>query len=228
MPSIITVISQKGGSGKTTLALNLSVAALEAGKRVLLLDIDPQASATAWYRLRADKSLLVQPTHPAGLPEMRKLAEEQGVDWIVIDTAAQTDSNAAAAVEVSDLALITCRPSVMDLRAIPNSVRLCKMRDIVPHVVLTQIEAQGSLATEARKNLDALGVDVLPGGLGRRAAFHHSLIDGRAACEFEPSGKAANEVRALYRSVCHLVDKSSKHLDDKPARRQTPRKSPKR
>ena len=220
MPSIITIISQKGGSGKTTTALNLAVAAQQAKRRVLLLDIDPQASATAWYRQRIDKSLVVQPTHPAGLAEMRRLAEEQGVDWIIIDTAAQTDSNAAAAVEVADVALITCRPSVMDLRAVPNSIRLCQLRSIAPHVVLTQIESQGSLAAEARQNLAALGVDVLPGGLGRRAAFHHSLIDGRAALEYEPNGKAATEVLALYRAVCHLADKSSSHHSAKRSKRK--------
>lgn len=219
MLSIITIISQKGGSGKTTTALNLAVAARQAQKRVLLLDIDPQASATAWYRQRVDKSLVVQATHPAALAEMRRIAEEQGVNWIIVDTAAQTDSNAAAAVDVADIALITCRPSVMDLRAVPNSIRLCQLRNIAPHVVLTQVEPQGSLAAEARQNLAALGVDVLPGGIGRRAAFHHSLIDGQGAIEYEPRSKAAAEVIALYAAVCHLADMPSSHQTIKRTKR---------
>lgn len=208
--STIAIISQKGGSGKTTTALNLAVAAQLAGRSVLLVDLDPQASATAWFRVREDKSLLVQPTHPAGLLDLKQVAKERRVDWLIIDTAAQTDSNAAEAVEVADLVLIPCRPSVMDLRAIPNSIRLCKLRKSIPHVVLTQIEPQGTLQDEARRNLSALGVDVLPGGLGRRAAFHHSIIDGRTAIEYEPNGKAAMEVRALYESVSKLVSKPSR------------------
>jgi len=211
MPTVIAVISQKGGSGKTTAALNLAVAAHQDGKAVVIVDLDPQASATYWYRARDDKTILVQPTHPAGLSDLMKVADSQGVDWVIVDTAAQTDSNAAQAIDVADLVLITCRPSVMDLRAIPNSIRLCRLREIVPHVVLTQIEPQGTLQAEARQQLAALGVDVLPGGLGRRAAFHHSIIDGRTATEYEPDGKAAIEVRALYETISHLMDKPSSH-----------------
>jgi chromosome partitioning protein len=206
----IAIVSQKGGSGKTTTAINLAVAAQQSGKSVVLVDLDPQASATAWFRARADKSLVVQPTHPAGLEDLQGIANDKRVDWMIIDTAAQTDSNAAQAIEASDLVLITCRPSIMDLRAIPNSVRLCRMYKSTPHVVLTQIEPQGTLQEEARKNLSALGVDVLPGGLGRRAAFHHSIIDGRTALEYEPKGKAAHEVLAVYERVSHLAIKSSK------------------
>lgn len=208
----IAVISQKGGSGKTTTVINLAVAAQQDGLAVLVVDLDPQASATAWFKTRSDKSLIVQPTHPAGLDDLLEAAARQGVDWVIIDTAAQTDSNAAQAVEVADLVLVTCRPSVMDLRAIPNSIRLCRLRDTTPHVVLTQMESQGTLQDEARASLTKLGVDVVAGGLGRRAAYHHSIIDGRAVPEYEPSGKAAREVRALYGEVSQLVSKSASKL----------------
>jgi cellulose biosynthesis protein BcsQ len=67
------------------------------------------------------------------------------VDWVLIDTAAQTDSSAAEAVEVADVVLVTCRPSVVDPRAITKTIRLCRIRDVIPHVVLTQTDAQGTL-----------------------------------------------------------------------------------
>ena len=136
----IAIISQKGGSGKTTTLLNLAVAAHHDGKTVLIVDLDMQASATDWHRARADKSPHVQPTHPAGLAELLKKAEEQRVDFVFIDTAAKTETDTAHAIEVADLVLITCRPSVMDLRAMRNSIRLCQVREITPHVVLTQVE----------------------------------------------------------------------------------------
>jgi chromosome partitioning protein len=218
----IAVISQKGGSGKTTTLINLAVAAQQDGKAVLIVDLDLQASATDWHKERikyfqaqaekqgrnaedADPSPHVQPTHPAGLPALLKAAEAQGVDFIFIDTAAKTESDTADAIEAADLVLITCRPSVMDLRAMRNSIRLCRVHEVVPHVVLTQIEPQGTLHEEARRSLELLGVDVLKAGLGRRAAFHHSVIDGRTAPEYEPQGKAAQEVSHLYKMVCHLV-----------------------
>ncbi len=213
----IAVISQKGGSGKTTTLLNLAVAAHEDGKSVVVVDLDPQASATQWHRERADKSPHVQPTHPAGLADLLKTAEEQGVDWILIDTAASTDRTSVEAVEVADLVLVTCRPSVVDLRAITNTIRLCRIRGMEPNVVLTQVEAQGTLQDEARTTLAGLNVHVFNTVLGRRAAFHHSMIDGRAALEYEPHGKAAAEARALYRELFQLVSKSSRQHDGKPA-----------
>lgn len=208
MPTI-SIVSQKGGSGKTTTALNLAVAAHEAGKAVLVVDLDPQASATSWHRVREDKEPHVQPTHQAALSDLIQVAGQQGVDWVIVDTAAQTDSNAAGAIEVSDLVLITCRPSVMDLRAIQNSIRLCKMRDAVPHVLLTQVDAHGAVHDEARVSLEKMGIHVLKSSLGRRVAFQHSLIDGRAVQEYDPRGKAAGEIRALYGEIRHLLDRSS-------------------
>src|SRR6185312_12501071 len=136
----IALISQKGGSGKTTTLLNLAVAAQQAGYSVLIVDLDLQASSTDWHKVRADKSLHVQPTHPAGLPDLLKAAEGQGVDLIFIDTAAKTETDTAAAIEAADLVLITCRPSVMDLRAMRNTIRLCRVHEVTPHVILTQIE----------------------------------------------------------------------------------------
>lgn len=220
-PTVVAIISQKGGSGKTTLALHLAVAARQDGQAVLIVDLDPQASATHWRRARVDQSLVVQPTHPAGLADLLRVAGEQGTNWVIIDTAAQTETAAAEAVEVADLVLVTCRPSVMDLRAIPNSIRLCRIREKVPHVVLTQIEPQGTLADEARQTMADMGVLVLPGGLGRRAAYHHSLIDGRTATETEPKGKAAQEVRELFGRIKTLVGKPTSRRSNKKASRLT-------
>lgn len=221
MVTIIAVISQKGGTGKTTTAINLAVAAAEDGKRVVIADLDPQASATGWFNLRAEKSLLVQPTHPAGLPALKATAEAQGIDWLILDTAAGTDMTAAKAVELADFALITCRPLLFDRDATANTVRLCRVQEKTPHILLTQIEPQGSQSEDVREALMALGVDVLPGGLGRRAAFAKSVNDGRGASEYEPKGKAADEVRALYESVCKHVDVLSSKHDNNRTKRAT-------
>src|ERR1035438_1170715 len=210
----IAVISQKGGSGKTTTLLNLAVAAQQAGNTVLIVDLDLQASATDWHKARTDKSPHVQPTHPAGLPDLLEAAAAQGVDFAFLDTAAKTESDTAAAIEAANLVLVTCRPSVMDLRAMRNTIRLCRMHEVVPHVVLTQIEPQGTLQNEARQTLDQLGVHVLDAGLGRRVAFHHSVIEGLGVTEFEPDGKAATEVRKLFKAICQLVGVPSRRRDD--------------
>jgi chromosome partitioning protein len=209
---VIALVSQKGGSGKTTVAVNLAVAAHEAGKTALVVDLDLQASATEWHNARSDKSLIVLPTHPAGLSRVIESAREQGADFVFIDTAAKTETDTVAAIEAADVALIPCRPSIVDLRAVQNTIRICRYREITPHVVLTQTETQGTVADEARAMLVQLGVNVLPETLGRRIAFSHSMIEGQGVSEFDPRGKGAQEVRALLERVSRLDGKPSSHL----------------
>ena len=201
----VAVLSQKGGSGKTTLVLNLAVAAVRRGFEVLVADLDPQASASMWAEARKSSSPLVVPTHPPALPKLQAEAREQGADLLVIDTAPHSDAPAIAAAELADLVLVTCRPSVMDLRAIQNTIRLARLAEVKPHAVLTQTDPFGSLNEEARRTLIELGVDVLQTSMGRRVAYHHGLIDGRTALEFEPDGKAAAEVRELFEQISHLA-----------------------
>lgn len=206
----VAVISQKGGSGKTTTVVNIAVAAQDAGKSVLVIDLDPQASATHWHRARCQAlgegaTPHVQPTHPAGLDAVLKTAAAQGVDLVLIDTAPQTDANAVAAIEAASLVLAICRTTIVDLRAIMNTLRLCRLRDVTPQVVLTQFEPQGPVRAETHRTLEGMDVAVLHEGLGHRIAFQHAMIDGQGVTEYDPSGKAAGEARALYKAVCHLA-----------------------
>lgn len=211
----IAVLSQKGGSGKTTLSLHLAVAAYQDGNTVLVADCDEQASATMWHHNREDKDPHVQPTHSAALPSVIKEAERQGVDFLIIDTAPQSDKPAINAAEAADFILITCEPSIMDLRAIQNTVRLTQLANLKPgariFTILTKIEHFGDRdRNEAAQVLEALEVDVLPFGMGRRVAYRHSLIDGRTALEYEPDGKAAQEVRTIYQHIKNCAKKTAR------------------
>ena len=215
----IAVISQKGGSGKTTTVVNLAVAAEEAGKSVVVIDLDPQASATHWHQARCaarggdEVTPHVQPTALAGLGAVLKSASAQGVDLVLIDTAPQTDTNAVTAIEAADTVLAICRTTVVDLRAIMNTLRLCRLRDVTPHVVLTQFEPQGPVRAETQRTLEEMEVEVLHEGLGHRIAFQHAMIDGQGVTEYDPSGKAAAEVRSLYKAVCQLAIMQAKRHD---------------
>ena len=211
----VAILSQKGGSGKTTLAIHLAVAAREAGLTAMVADLDPQASASMWHKARAEPLPHVQPTHPVALSGLIQEAARQGLDLFVIDTAPQSDNPAVVAAEAADLVLITCRPSVMDLRAIQNTIRLARLAGVAPHVVLTQVDPFGTLQDEAVRTLEGLGVTVLAEQIGRRVAYHHGLIDGRTALEYEPQGKAADEVRALFRTVRRLAGVPSRQRKDR-------------
>jgi len=201
----IAILSQKGGSGKTTLALHLASAATEAGQAVVVIDLDPQSSATTWHTARKraghDESPHVQPTHPAQLESLIQACEGQGVDLVLIDTPPQSDTLATQAAQLADLVLIPCKPSVMDLRAVHSTLRLTEIANVEPFIVLMEIEPVGTRHAEAAATLKHLKVSVLPVGTGRRVAYKDALVDGLTAIEYEPQGKAANEARALHKEV---------------------------
>ena len=200
---VLGVLARKGGAGKTTLALHLAVLAQEAGRRVLLVDLDPQRSAAGWWRARtADTPQLVE-TDPDKLPDIIAAARTDGVDLVVVDTRPSVEADAVHVAALADVILIPTRPAILDLRAILETLNIVKgMRKA--HVVLNACPAprgssEPSIAADARKALKAFGVPVAPMMISQRAAFSHALVGGLAVSETEPEGKAASEMRALWR-----------------------------
>src|SRR5215208_3254609 len=103
---IIAILSQKGGAGKTTLAVHLAVAAAESGKTVAMIDLDPQASATSWKDLRKADTPAVVATPVSRLAQVLETAAQHGADIAIIDTAPHSESAALAAARAADLILI--------------------------------------------------------------------------------------------------------------------------
>jgi MinD superfamily P-loop ATPase len=135
--TIIAIVSQKGGSGKTTLSVNLAAAAEAAGAIALIIDTDPQATASQWGAWRADKAPEVIDSAPPRIQSKVEAAKAQGATFIVIDTPPHADSAASRAVEAADLVLIPCRPSAFDLAAIKTTVSLVRLFDKPAYVVFT-------------------------------------------------------------------------------------------
>lgn len=202
---ILAILSQKGGTGKTTLALHLAVAFQRAGKSSAVIDLDPQASAAAWKDLRSSESPAVVSAPAARLAQVLSLAEEHGAGLVVIDTAPHAESGALAAARVADLILIPCRPAVLDLKAISTTIDLVRIAGNPAAVVLNGVPPRGALAREASEVVETYGVALCPVSLGQRAAFVHALTAGSTAEEYEPRGKAAHEVTQLYTWICIQV-----------------------
>lgn len=206
---IVSILSQKGGSGKTTSTLALAGAAHATGKTVVVLDIDPQAAATGWYTARKrselPEGLHVQPLQAVQLEEVIEACRAQDVDLVLIDTPPQSDNPAVQAAQLSDLALIVTKPSVMDLRAIQNTLRLAKVADVHPYLLLNSVKAVGTRHIEASETMQSMGVDVLPVMLGDRVAFMDMLVDGRTPSEYDSAGAAAQESMALFEHVNMLL-----------------------
>lgn len=205
MPTI-AIISQKGGAGKTTLALNLAAAAQVAGRVALVVDTDPQATAGQWASWRQDEPPEVIDSPPPRLAAKVGAALGQGADLVVIDTPPHADSAARAAAEVADLVLIPCRPSAFDLAAIQTSAKLVQLLRKPAFVVFTAGPPNAPrVYEEAGELVDGYGTPPCPVILPDRAAYRHASAEGRSVTELDPAGKAADEVRELYKWTCRQL-----------------------
>ena len=202
----LAIISQKGGAGKTTLALHLAAAWSLAGSNAAVLDLDPQASAVKWsHRRTADLPVVMH--SPASLLdyEMKRIARSGG-EVLVLDTAPRLDSAALEAAKASDLAVVPCRPSILDLEAVASTLDLVRTTGKPVVAVLNAAEARGSEAAEAAEAVAALGATVCPARLARRVAFAQSLVAGLTAQEMEPGGKAAREIEQVHKFICERMN----------------------
>lgn len=212
---IITLVTQKGGSGKTTLAACLAVAASEAGERVIALDLDPQQSLWKWGEERtADTPAVdkIDPSQLAQLPAIVKALDGQGFTVAILDTAGVAATTTHLAMQVSDLCLIPARPSRIDIQATWSTVDALKRMDRNFAFVLNQCStnARSPRAGEASGGLQMLGVLANP-SLTLRAEFQDAIAAGLGVTEYAPHGKAAEEIRALWKWTDRRTKKGSEH-----------------
>jgi chromosome partitioning protein len=209
MPTV-AVISQKGGAGKTTLALHLAAAAEEDGRTALVIDLDPQATASQWAAWRKDAPPVVIDSAPPRLSSKIEQARGQGADFIVIDTPPHADSAASAAVEAADLVLIPCRPSAFDLAAVQTTASLVRMRGKPAFVIFTAGSPTAPrMYQEAAQLVGDYGLSACGLALPDRAVFRHASAEGKTVMEMEPGGRAAEEVRQIYMWTCKQVSMPS-------------------
>jgi len=191
MPTItIALLCQKGGAGKSTLALHLAVEAAAAGRRVVLLDLDPQASAARWADRRGPDGLAVDVAveSPARLDVALAQAAREGYDLVILDTAPHADQAALQAARAADLVLIPSRCSILDLGAIGTSLDLCSLAGRSSLVVLNAAPIRSRVVQEAADTVTKMGGTVAGNVIRERVAFRHSLITGQVAREYEAGG----------------------------------------
>lgn len=196
------LVSQKGGSGKTTLALNLAIAALKKRRNVVVIDLDPQQSAARWARLRKADVPVIVPGHGPNLKGLIAKAEANGADLVIIDTAPKSESASLEAAKLADLVLIPCQPSSLDLDAVGDSVNIVRLAGKPALFVLNGCRGSSTLPDEAADALQDYGIPIAPERIGARVAFIKSLAEGKGVIEYEASGAAAREIEALYKRAC--------------------------
>lgn len=199
----ITLVTQKGGAGKTTIAASLAVAAAEAGEKVIALDLDPQGSLASWGDARAADTIAVDRLGPDQLPELPAILKAlagEGYTLAVLDTAGVASTGGNLAMQAADLALIPARPSSLDLKATMPTIEALmrlEMRDRFAFILNQCPAGRSSRATEAASGLGMFGVLAEP-PLAQRADHQDAMAAGQGVTEYAADGKAAEEIRALW------------------------------
>lgn len=202
----LAVLSRKGGTGKSTVAIHLTVAAWSSRRKTLLCDMDPQRSSMEWRRERSGDGPEVIEAKGGALFSIRQSAQRTGVDLIVMDTRPSNDADTAEAVRWADLCLIVVRPCFFDIRAIARTVEQVTNMNRRGLFVLNQAPTRRAgeeprVIRDAVEALESFGLPVAATGLRYRAAYQSAVRNGMAAQEHEPDSLAAFEINALWRQV---------------------------
>jgi chromosome partitioning protein len=210
----VAVISQKGGAGKTTLALHLAVAGHLAGYDTGLIDVDPQGTAETWGTWRNDEPPSVIGAKAATLGRTLEKARAAGAEFVVIDTPPLAQAEARAAADRADVILVPCQLRIFDLDAIRVTAGLVATAGKPAFVVFNRTPSRApNLYAQGVEAVGAMGMKAAPIMLVERAAYHHAEQDGKAAQEIAPASKAAAEVGELWNWLCReLAIKRSKEV----------------
>lgn len=197
---VVALMSQKGGAGKSTLAVHLATEATARGAKTLLLDLDPQGNLSGWAERRGDAAPDVEAIHASNLATTLKTARGEGFDLVVIDTAPNADRTTMAVAQASDLVISPCQPAQFDLDALTATLDLCSAlkRPLVVVINAAPPRENSSVVADAISVVKEAGAEVSPAIVSFRVAFRHCLADGRTASEYEPGGRAAHEMARLY------------------------------
>ncbi len=200
---IIAFMGQKGGTGKTTLAVHTAVAAGQDGHKVVLVDTDPQESATFWGDNRKDETPIVATATPNQLPDVLDAARAEGVTLVVIDSAPHSSPNASEVAKAADFIIIPTRASAFDLAAAESTVKIVKAVNKPFGFVLNALDQKVAESGEALDFLqNQYGGSVAPYRVGNRIAFARSIATGQGVTEFDASeGKARGEIKLLWQWI---------------------------
>jgi len=203
MGRVITVAQQKGGSGKTTLAVHLGVALAAEGARVALLDTDPQGSLGRWFMTRralGDPGLEFSTASAWGVSyECERL--RRAADVVLVDTPPKADADLRPALREADLVLIPVASSHVDLWATEGVLDLCRREGKRAVVVLNRTRPSTRLGDEVAAAARAMEAELSAATLGNRVAYAEAMGQGRAAIEGARSPAARAEVAALLGEV---------------------------
>lgn len=210
---VVSFVTQKGGSGKSTTAASVAVAAFQHGRRVFMLELDRQGTLSDWTESRkADKGPDFERIDATALDKALSTLKAEGYDLAIIDTAGIDSPATNAAMRAADLCLIPCRPTATDLRGcLPTVQSLIRLeKDFA--FILTQCPPRSPRVDETRTGLAALGLIAEP-PIVSRTDHQDAMAAGMGVTEFNPEGAAAHEIRQLLGWIDRKLEpKAKRHV----------------
>ncbi|MBO1073968.1 AAA family ATPase [Roseomonas marmotae] len=208
MAFVVAVAQRKGGAGKSTLAATLATTLAAEGRRVALLDTDPQKTLARWWSERASAGPRARPMSfedPSGW-RLTSTIERMGRahDVVVLDTPPHADTDARIAIRAADVVLVPLQPSPADLWAMEGTLALAKEERRPAVLVLNRVPSNGRLREQIAKELQRRDLPLLEPGLGNRTAFASAFALGLGVVEGAPRSTAAEEARAVTAAVLAL------------------------
>lgn len=219
-PMIIALVNQKGGVGKTTIAIAVASELLARGHRVLLVDTDPLRIAQTWHdtaaRAKHEAPTVVTMTdtlhQPHQLPQIA-----QTFDYVVVDTPAGEGPVSRSALAVADVVLVPCGATAPDAWAIGETLgvvanALLFRPALRAGIVINRTRAGTALGAKVRSVLEASGIPILRGEVGLRQTYAEAVGAGQGIGAYAPGGVADKEIKALVDEVLELA-KGKDHVE---------------
>jgi chromosome partitioning protein len=211
MPSIITLAHQKGGVGKSTIALNLYSYYERAGLRTVIVDIDPQGSITGFIEFSgAERFNLIRRGDFKTYAEL--LQKIQSFEVVVIDTPPYLSKELEEIIKITDIIIIPCKASLFDVLAIQQTIEYIKSRTesnkkIISAIILTMVISGASLQKETREHLAIHGMPIFQTEIGNRVTYAKSLLISGSVLH-DDTGKASKEIENLANEILSLINNS--------------------
>lgn len=221
MAQIITIAQQKGGTGKTTIAAHIAVSFAQTGRRVAIIDIDPQGSLSRWHILREKKFGI-------GYTGLYFVASSgwriEGVinnlqnkmDYIIIDAPPHTETESKSAIRTSTLVIVPMQPSPTDLWATEATINFAKSENIPAKILINRYNPTSKISKEIIRQLNA---EVFKNTIGNRVAFSSCFLTGVTVTETQPNSSAAIEIKNFVKEILEItetaVDKANNRVLEK-------------
>ncbi len=208
---IISVLNLKGGSGKSTVSTNLAIACCLDGKRVILIDTDPQGTSIRWAGERPDDKTKLSVIAIPDAKALRKQAKEfiPDYDILILDGAPQLDLISTTSIAISEVVIIPVSPSPYDVWATENIVQRVKNAqeintELKAFFLINRDNPRTLLSQETGDALKELGLPILQTRLHNRIAYADSALNGLSVLEWNDS-RAKDEINAFYNELKTLL-----------------------